>query len=97
MKRLVNSIRWIPDFLSFWKSYYALKIRGGDTEEIRVRLRGGMTVVLPSDHGNMDDLSLKRDPANPVPTWIWGAGRDRLASKIARMEEVPPAILTLFA
>lgn len=55
------------------------------------------TVVLTSDHGNMEDLSVKTHTANPVPTCIWGAGRDRLACKIARIEEVTPAILTLFA
>ncbi|HEY9282022.1 MAG TPA: alkaline phosphatase family protein, partial [Pyrinomonadaceae bacterium] len=33
------------------------------------------TVLVTSDHGNVEDLSLKNHTRNPVPTLAWGPGR----------------------
>ncbi|MDQ7066474.1 MAG: alkaline phosphatase family protein [candidate division KSB1 bacterium] len=51
------------------------------------------TVLLSSDHGNMEDLSVKTHTHNPVPTMIWGAGRHAFAERIRTIEEITPAIL----
>ncbi|MFQ5628259.1 MAG: peptidase [bacterium] len=53
------------------------------------------TVILTSDHGNMEDLSVKTHTRNPVPVSIWGERRDDLAHEISAIEEVAPAILSV--
>lgn len=50
-------------------------------------------VVLTSDHGNLEDLSTGRHTRNPVPTLIWGAGRERVAAGISDLTDIGPAIL----
>ncbi len=53
-----------------------------------------VTVILTSDHGNMEDLSVKTHTRNPVPALLWGAGRDFLADRIQKIEDITPAILS---
>lgn len=38
-----------------------------------------ITVVLSSDHGNFEDLSVKTHTKNKVPTCVWGAGKKLFA------------------
>lgn len=52
------------------------------------------TVLLTSDHGNFEDLSTMTHTNNDVPTTIWGKGRNQLANRIKRIEDVSGAILT---
>lgn len=51
------------------------------------------TVLLTSDHGNLEDLSVKTHTTNPVPTCIWGHGRSLLRQHIRAIEDVTPAIV----
>lgn len=51
------------------------------------------TVLLTSDHGNFEDLSVPTHTNHPVPTTIWGPGHRRLAEKISKIEDISPAIL----
>lgn len=51
------------------------------------------TLILTSDHGNLEDLSRRDHSLNPVPLIIWGKGREKLRSGITRTEEITPAIL----
>ena len=47
------------------------------------------TIVLTSDHGNFEDMSVKTHTKNLVPTCIWGAGKDVFANvEELRIEEV---------
>lgn len=53
------------------------------------------TVILSSDHGNMEDLSVKTHTRNFVPTCIWGRNHHQAASQIAAIEQITPTILKL--
>lgn len=47
------------------------------------------TVVLTSDHGNFEDMSVKTHTKNLVPTCVWGAGKNVFANaEELRIEEV---------
>lgn len=54
------------------------------------------TVVLTSDHGNLEDLSSGSHTLNPVATTIWGRGAPA-ASGIRSLVDIAPAIEALFA
>jgi 2,3-bisphosphoglycerate-independent phosphoglycerate mutase len=51
------------------------------------------TVILTSDHGNIEDLSTRNHTLNAVPTIIWGANRDRVARRVRSLADITPAIL----
>jgi hypothetical protein len=53
------------------------------------------TVILTSDHGNVEDLSVRNHTLNEVPTLIWGAGRDLAARQISNLADITPAIVSL--
>jgi hypothetical protein len=53
------------------------------------------TVVLTSDHGNVEDLSTRNHTLNQVPTLAWGAGRARVARGVRSLADMTPAILEL--
>jgi 2,3-bisphosphoglycerate-independent phosphoglycerate mutase len=51
------------------------------------------TLVLTSDHGNVEDLSVKTHTHNPVPTLVFGAGGADLLPALDRLERFTPAFL----
>ncbi len=51
------------------------------------------SVILTSDHGNIEDLSTRNHTLNEVPTIVWGANRDRIAQRINTLEDITPAIV----
>lgn len=51
------------------------------------------SVILTSDHGNIEDLSLRNHTLNEVPTIVWGANRDSIASRIKSLTDITPAIV----
>jgi 2,3-bisphosphoglycerate-independent phosphoglycerate mutase len=51
------------------------------------------TLIVTSDHGNIEDLSSRNHTLNLVPTLIWGAGRERLARRIRSLADITPAIV----
>ena len=53
------------------------------------------TVILTSDHGNIEDLSTRNHTLNDVPTIVWGAHRQRVAGRIRSLADITPAILEL--
>jgi 2,3-bisphosphoglycerate-independent phosphoglycerate mutase len=50
------------------------------------------TVVLTSDHGNLEDLSTPSHTLNPVATLAWGEGAGRIASSVRSLMDIAPAI-----
>jgi predicted AlkP superfamily pyrophosphatase or phosphodiesterase len=50
------------------------------------------TVVLTSDHGNFEDLSVKTHTHNLVPTCVWGAGQKIFANRVSRIEDIAEGI-----
>ncbi len=51
------------------------------------------TVVVTSDHGNVEDLGTKTHTLNPVATLLFGAGAEALAPEVDRLEAFTPALL----
>ena len=55
------------------------------------------TVVLTSDHGNIEDLSSRNHTLNLVPTLVWGAKRESFANRIRSLADITPAIMETLA
>lgn len=53
------------------------------------------TVIVTSDHGNIEDLSIRNHTLNPVPTILWGEHKDQLASRIRDLADITPAIVEI--
>src|SRR6476646_5321439 len=53
------------------------------------------TVILTSDHGNIEDLSSRNHTLNAVPTIVWGAERERIAARIKTLADITPSIVAL--
>ncbi|HKX83658.1 MAG TPA: hypothetical protein VJL58_05495 [Pyrinomonadaceae bacterium] len=53
------------------------------------------TVILTSDHGNIEDLSVRNHTLNDVPTIIWGRMNREIAPTITDLTDITPAILRL--
>ena len=51
------------------------------------------TVIVTSDHGNIEDLSARNHTLNPVPTIIWGRQRHQIASRMRSLVDITPAIV----
>ncbi len=58
-------------------------------------LTDNMLVILTSDHGNIEDLSVRGHTLNPVPTLAVGAQRDALAARIGDLTHITPAIVDI--
>jgi 2,3-bisphosphoglycerate-independent phosphoglycerate mutase len=54
-------------------------------------------LLLASDHGNIEDLSVKTHTRNRIPVLAWGKGRERIAAEVGSIQDVTPAILGLLA
>ncbi len=52
-------------------------------------------VVLTSDHGNIEDLSVRNHTLNPVPTIIWGKHREVVAKRVKSLTDITPTIVEL--
>lgn len=55
------------------------------------------TVIVISDHGNLEDLSVKTHTRNPVPGLFIGAGSGFFADAVRSLTDVAPAVLTYLA
>jgi 2,3-bisphosphoglycerate-independent phosphoglycerate mutase len=55
------------------------------------------TVILTSDHGNIEDLSSRNHTLHAVPTIIWGLQREQAAARIQTLADITPAIFELLA
>jgi hypothetical protein len=51
------------------------------------------TMILTSDHGNIEDLSTRSHTLNPVPTLVWGADNRRIADRVTSLTDITPAIV----
>jgi len=51
------------------------------------------SVILTSDHGNIEDLSSHNHTLNPVPTIVWGANKEQIANRIKTLADITPAIV----
>jgi hypothetical protein len=53
------------------------------------------TVMLTSDHGNVEDLSARNHTLNEVPTLAWGPGRERVAERVRTLADITPTIIEI--
>lgn len=53
------------------------------------------TFILTSDHGNLEDLSVRNHTLNDVPTIVWGRNASDAASMINDLSDITPTILSL--
>jgi 2,3-bisphosphoglycerate-independent phosphoglycerate mutase len=53
------------------------------------------TLILISDHGNIEDLTTKSHTRNPVPLIAAGAGREQLSRSVKRLTDLTPALVTM--
>lgn len=53
------------------------------------------TFILTSDHGNIEDLSVRNHTLNDVPTIVWGRKKEEIARQIKDLTDITPAILRL--
>jgi bisphosphoglycerate-independent phosphoglycerate mutase (AlkP superfamily) len=51
------------------------------------------TLILTSDHGNIENLSSRNHTLNLVPTLVWGEHRDRVARRINTLADITPSIV----
>lgn len=55
------------------------------------------TVILTSDHGNLEDLSVRTHTLNDVPTIIWGRKKIEAAKRIKNLADITPTIVDLLS
>ncbi|HZB45383.1 MAG TPA: hypothetical protein VE360_09075 [Pyrinomonadaceae bacterium] len=56
---------------------------------------GATTVILTSDHGNVEDLSTRNHTLNPVPTLAWGRDKETAARRVRTLADITPTILEI--
>lgn len=54
---------------------------------------GEILVMITSDHGNFEDLSVKTHTLNAVPTILFGPGCRQVAAAIGDLTDIKPAII----
>jgi hypothetical protein len=54
------------------------------------------TLILTSDHGNLEDFHQRGHSRNPVPLLAWGKHGEFLRARIKSLSDVTPALLELF-
>ncbi|WP_312422959.1 metalloenzyme [Anaerospora hongkongensis] len=62
---------------------------------VRDSVSSDMTVVITSDHGNFEDLSVKTHTNHAVPTIIMGSRCQEAATQINDLTHITPVILSL--
>ena len=51
------------------------------------------SVLISSDHGNMEDVSVRTHTRNPVPTIIWGKDKEKVQQRIEKITDITPSLL----
>lgn len=62
-------------------------------EVFRLAEKEKMLVILTSDHGNVEDLSIHTHTMNPVPFVAYGPGAEELRAKVRALNDITPAVL----
>ena len=57
---------------------------------------GKETIVISSDHGNLEDLSVKTHTKNPVGTWVHGRHARSFTDSVHSLLDIPRVILDIF-
>ncbi len=54
------------------------------------------TLLITSDHGNLEDITTPMHTSNPVPLLVWGFKNNELRAKIENLADVKPAVVDFF-
>ena len=63
---------------------------------VRFTEAAGITVVLTSDHGNIEAMNERGHTRNPVPFVVFGPGEKDIRGRVESLEDVMPAVLSAF-
>ena len=63
---------------------------------VRCTEAAGITLVLTSDHGNVESVGERGHTRNPVPFVAFGPGEAWLRDRVSSLQDVTPAILEAF-
>ena len=55
------------------------------------------TVIITSDHGNIEDLTVRNHTLNPVPTLSWGAHRAFVQKRVRSLTDITPTIIEILS
>lgn len=55
------------------------------------------TLLITSDHGNLEDTDTHMHTSNPVPLLVWGHGSELLRQRIDSLVDVTPAVSDFFS
>ena len=55
------------------------------------------TFILTSDHGNIEDLSVRTHTLNDVPTLVWGRKSEATVGSIRDLSDISPAVIRLLS
>ncbi len=82
-----NDHAWILEVLAELDEFW-----GGLLEEQNL---AETLLLITSDHGNIEDWTVKGHTLNPVPTILIGAGREEAASRIHSLVDITPTVMHL--
>lgn len=80
-----NDREWIIEVLMELDEFWGGLVEEMDPDET--------LLIITSDHGNIEDWSVKGHTRNPVPTILVGAQRDRVGAQIHSLVDITPAIV----
>ena len=64
---------------------------------VRSAEAAGITIVLTSDHGNIESVGQRGHTLNPVPFVVVGPGEARIREAVSSLTDVTPAIVAAFS
>jgi len=54
------------------------------------------TIIITSDHGNIEDMSVKTHTTNPVPFLVWGYKAKFIRDRVTNLSDITSAIIDFF-
>ncbi len=96
--RFVFFEHWLTDYLGHHRNHPAAV----DNFEIFDGFLGGLLaaadldqtlIIVSSDHGNVEDCTHRKHSENPALTLLIGAGRERVAGRVRRLDDFAPSIV----
>ena len=64
---------------------------------VRSAEAAGITIVITSDHGNIEAVGQRGHTLNPVPLVAFGPGEARIRNAVASLADVMPAVVSAFS
>jgi len=63
---------------------------------VRSAEAAGITIVMTSDHGNVESVNMRGHTRNPVPFVAFGPKGDEMRKRVSSLVDVAPAVLSAF-